>query len=297
MIIVDNTVKLHLYSMKDFKYLNQIVKRGQGPGEVPYVPHPAINSETITLYSMQKCLFFTREGKYIKEFTTPKARVSYIASIGDRFLVVTHGMDDNKHFEDYSIYFQEPDNELVYETLIYYFSAPLGQIKNNKEPYDLFAGFSEAIICEDKIIISDNTRGLFAEIYDNKGKKISRVKMDIDRVKVPQENIDVFINGLKKYGQWDLFKSRYYENFSEYYPYFYRLLAEKNKLYFLTYNKKEEEREVIVTDWKGNVIKHAYVPWVDYGRTLKYAISNETFYYLVENEDNEEWELHAARIK
>ena len=63
--------------------------------------------------------------------------------------------------------------------------------------------------------------------------------------------------------------------------------------------KKNGKTECRILDLKGNDIKTVYVPYpelhgMDY--MPEYDILNKTFYILIENEDEEVWELHTKQL-
>ena len=63
LIISDWTVKVHLYSLKGFKYLKQDTRKGEGPGECQNIPRFWVGPEYIFLYYIGKCILFSREGE------------------------------------------------------------------------------------------------------------------------------------------------------------------------------------------------------------------------------------------
>jgi hypothetical protein len=74
--------------------------------------------------------------------------------------------------------------------------------------------------------------------------------------------------------------------------------------YVQTYKAKENKEEYVIMDLKGNIIKRVYIQKFDNvtltGKMLGtklHTIYNDKLYYLVENEDEEEWELHVEEIK
>jgi hypothetical protein len=297
LLIGDETVKVHVYSMKNYKYKMQLAKRGEGPREIFSVPWIVVNSKLISLFSNSKCVLFERSGKYIREFRVPTIAMNQLSPIGSNFLYRANSYKDGEYCYDLSIYSQNSDDKLKYKKLIYYYTLPEKKAKNNKKSYNLYPEFFDLIVFDDKAFIGDNSRGLYAEIYDEEGNQLSEIKLLTEPVKIPQERIDHFIGQLKHYGRWDWFKSQYYLDFPEHYPSFHQFLVDKNRIYFLLYKKKDGKREIVITDWKGKFIKRSYVPWVDYGRYVLNAVQDGKYYYLEENEDEEEWELHMEEIK
>ncbi|MCK5005188.1 MAG: hypothetical protein KAS21_08875 [Candidatus Aminicenantes bacterium] len=79
--------------------------------------------------------------------------------------------------------------------------------------------------------------------------------------------------------------------FPEYLPEINDLNGDSNKIYVTTFREMNEKSEIIVLDLNGNIIKTCYVP--------KASLSNiqkGKFYYLVDKEEDEVWELHSVNL-
>jgi hypothetical protein len=76
-------------------------------------------------------------------------------------------------------------------------------------------------------------------------------------------------------------------------------LVDNGRIYIQTYLKKDDKYEFFIYDLEGKLIKRLFFP-VKFQDALKpnpFDIEDNTFYQLIENEDEEEWELHAIEIK
>jgi hypothetical protein len=298
LFISDSTVKVHIYSMKDFKYLKQISRKGEGPGECNNVPRFTLGPDYIFLYSLGKCLFFSRDGEYLREFKIPRRGTTFFTPVGENFIFDKVNFKKKKHSTEASIYTYSKDKELKEKKLIYCYERPLEVIwKGNKRPYRPIEDYCRFVVYDNKVFIGDTTRGLFVEIYDSNGNKISQVKLNSEKRRVPEQYKKEHVGKIKKSGKWELFQSMFYFDFPEYFPSFFHYFVDNGKVYFLTSEKKDGKRKVVVADWQGNLIKHTYVPWIDRGFNLHFSIENDKFYYITDNEESEEWELHVEEIK
>jgi len=138
---------------------------------------------------------------------------------------------------------------------------------------------------------------MFAEIYDFNGNRLSQIRLNYEKIRVPEENKKKLKDLLEGIAAYRASEDMYYLDFPEYYPAFQYAALDNGKVYFLTFYKKDQMREIIITDWKGKFIKRSYVPALNDIEIVKCAISDNKFYYLFENEETEEWELHVEDIK
>ncbi len=299
LLIADTTKQLHVYSTKNFKYERQLLKRGEGPGEALGTAFVWTSPNYIYLYCLGKNLFFARDGKFIKEFRTPSNRTTYVRPVDDKFICLNRKINDKTSgsLYDISLYSYSPPNDMKFEKLLYCYEIPKITTKGNKKPFRTIIDRRDVIIFENRIFIGDSERGLFVQVHDLNGNRLYQIRLDSEKIKVPQD----YGKDLKKETgdnpKWNWFNNEYYYNQPEYFPGFYGFFIGKNKIYFLTYKKVDNNREVIICDWNGKSVRKKYIPWIDFQLYRIYTIWNDKFYWLVENEDIEEWELHESELK
>lgn len=300
MIIGDDTNQLHLYSLKDFKYIAQLCRSGEGPGEAKYVGQIVLSKDYIFRYILGKNIYYSRNGKFLKEFKTRFGTTSFIYPICDKYVsekrIRRDG--DNDYSSDISLYSYIPEKGMVYDKFLYWYKDEPITWKGSRRPYRFFYENHDVVIYENKIFIGDSTRGLFVQIFDQNGNKLNQVKVNSEKAEFPDSYEKELTKIMKRNGQWNFFTSQFYFDEPEFFPGFYRYFVGKNKIYFLTFNRKGDQREIIVTDWEGKLIKKTYIPWgslLNFSRNL--TVFEDKFYYLVDNQDTEEWELHVADIK
>jgi hypothetical protein len=288
--------KVHLYNLKDFSY-KQVGKKGNGPGEYPIIPEMHFTDKHIFLYRMGKCMFFNRQGDYEYEFRIPSMRTRSFCPFGKNFLMSKANYKSaNDMYSELSIFTHSKEDGLKYKKLLYYYDIKDRNRTDGKRPIYMLPQYYSFEVYRDRVFVHDNSIGMVVEIYDLEGNEIRRINLPYEKKKVPDNYEDSYIEFIKKKSGWDLFKSNYYLVIPEYFPAFYRFAVDNGKMYFMTHNEKDGKRELVVADWKGNIIKRTYVPWIGERPHTYFAIENDKFYYIKENEDIEEWELHVEDI-
>ena len=153
----------------------------------------------------------------------------------------------------------------------------------------------------DRVYVAAGKEGMVIDVFDRKGTKLYRIKKDYKPIMVTeaykQEILDWFKNdpGYKNF--WDFMKKRI--SFKTVYPAILRIFVADERIYLLTYKKQGENTECIVLDLQGHEEKRVFLPCpespgMDY--LPKYDFYRRAFYSLVENEDDEAWELHVTEI-
>ncbi len=88
--------------------------------------------------------------------------------------------------------------------------------------------------------------------------------------------------------------------FPEYLPVIRNILVIDKEIYVQTYKTKERLSEFFILDLNGSVLKTVFLPAAKWERKLRptpavtYAFKDNKYYYLEENMDKEEWELHMV---
>jgi hypothetical protein len=300
LFVSDGTVKFHIYSMTDFKYIEQLSGKGEGPGELRYPPFFNIHSKYIFLYSPKKCMYFTKNGNYDREFIIKNIRLNEVYPVKENFVGLKPGVNkrNDSSYSDISIYTRTKNNEFEFKKIVYYLERPPQKIRGGKRDYVVINDYLGIIVREDKIYVGDSSRGLFVVVFDENGREIDRVNLwKMDKIKITEEYKKEFMEKIKRNSSYNIVKSMYNIIIHGYFPGFYRFAVDNGKVYFLTYLKKDDKREIIIADFKGSPPNRAYVPWVENDAYINFSIENDKFYYIAENEEEEVWELHMVEIK
>ena len=107
---------------------------------------------------------------------------------------------------------------------------------------------------------------------------------------------------MKKKRRKDVKKIFIFE-FPDYFPAIQNFEISDNKIYVQTSKIRDNKDEYIIMDLKGNILNKTFLTRYKkpsilsrlFGAKLS-VIKNEKIYYLKENEEKEEWELHVEEI-
>jgi len=306
---VSEGAKFSIYSLKDQKLIKSFGKKGEGPGELIELQHYpnkiSVQGDQIFVTGIGKAITFSKTGEFIREFKTTQS-VFQLIPAGENFIA--------KEFA------QSTDGKVRYMTIALYNS----EMKKLKELYrqkwaqqegspgiivDMSPDFTSIAIEDNKIFIEKSVEGFLIDAYDFNGNKLYSIKKDLPQRKVTsddRENLEAQIRDdpqtktqASRMGGWNEMKKFIKMNFPDYFPAIKSIEASGKKIYVRTNNTKDDKDEYIVMDLKGNILRTIFIPGkfetsilaLISGGKLS-CIENGKLYYLIENEDEEEWELH-----
>ncbi|MGD2088252.1 MAG: hypothetical protein PVH61_18890 [Candidatus Aminicenantes bacterium] len=176
-------------------------------------------------------------------------------------------------------------------------------------------------VYDDKIFVEESPEGFLIEVFDYKGEKLYQIERKYEKTPVTEKYKTLAFNHLKQdflhkkvnlfvpfhimEAGWDEFKKWATLIYPDYLPPMRDIFVDNRKIYIQTFKRQDNKQEYIIMGLKGNMIKKVYLPVVQpstfasemVGLGLKfYAIDKDRFVYLVENEEEEEWEVHVVDI-
>jgi hypothetical protein len=286
-------VTVYIYSLDNYRLLTKFGKEGEGPGEVLLRRRSGNDQVTLTILtdylvvnSATKILYFSKDGKYIKEIRIAKAG-RWLTPFGSMFIGKK--------------YIHEPDG--LYHAVVLY-DSNLEKIKDIYKHIHGFQGWRRPFnpltveqadfeIEGDKIFVLNSARSM-VRVYDRSGKELFSLTNSDEIVEFTKEDKKDMIEGLKRHPFW----KRIYETrkhlfeFPAYYPPIRGLLLDRieKKIYLKTHKIENEQRKWLAFDSRGKFLKKMLLPfgW--------YRISNGKAYRLLENEEDETWELYVFKI-
>ena len=292
--VVDGSV-IKLISMKDFKFITQFGKKGEGPGEFKYSPQIVVFPDQVFVSSRGKVTFFTRNGKLINEKRVQNQIVIGVYRVKGNYFGAKPNFNPKKLYAIVNIKVLDSDFNIIKE--IYTYTFPKGDFKviakglTKKQNLNMLPNYFNTITDGDFIFIGDTNKGFFIEIYDHEGNRVNTIKKNIEKLKVSDKYKKKEMDKLKKSKNWDQNKKMFNYIFPKYFPAYKKLIVNNNKIYVLTYKTDGEKRELIILDFQGDILKKTFVPEEKY-----YNICNNKFYYFVDNEEDEVMEFHSIDL-
>lgn len=290
---------IFIYSAKDFQLIKKFGREGEGPREFmarPYGPPMSMSfvDGQLVVNSNNKLSYFDGDGIFFKE---RKAFANLVLfQVKDNFVAIGPSVDTEKRFRiSYRLYsndFKELKNLFhtnisvdAQNTLI----LPMSAIGHNP-------------CYKDKVFIAASNTDFVIDVFDHTGKKIRRITKDFIKEKIPQKFKDdthYWFKNESMYKQfYDGIKS--FIKFKGYFPAIRDLLLADDTIYVITHKRKKDLWECILLDMTGREKKRVFIPLSRYIPFTYYpllcSVENGVFYSLIEDEDEEAWQLHIVYL-
>lgn len=295
---VTHGTSVYIYSLKDFKLIKKFGKQGEGPTEFMLNAQRgtgtlflSVHSEDITVNSFGKITWFTKDGIFKKASMIQSIFLGEVQPFGNNLI----GIKSKFGQESWMILclYDHKFNELKEIVKVPHPFRPgkgLHLLKDNPRTivYEnkLFAAWDKDFIIR---VFDTDTNELYTIKRDEKKRKITDdfKKKVIDYIKTAPETKNAF-EFLKPI------------TFPEYTPAIAGMTVSDNRLYVITFIEDENENgECLIMDLKGKLLKRLFLPLKKSTPLLSYPyfIHEGSIHQIVENEEEEQWELHITAIK
>lgn len=294
LLYISDQSSVLVYSMKDFTLIQKIGGKGKGPGEFVKTPAAIVLQDEIFLFSIFKFSRFKKDGTLLMEKRLPPyTMLNNIYPVGNHY--VMHRFKVEKNAEStLEINIVDQDLEKI-KTL--YSHIQKRETSGGKKIMRFLSPFVSFQCNANNIFVADNSSSIFIKVFDFNGESVREFKNEPPAIKIPESLKEKMIeDSLRKYSpeQKELMAKRVTFKFPDYFPAMkehFKVVGDN--LYFKTYRTEENQEEYIILDTKGNLLKKIFLPETQ----EPCAFHGNKFYYLKDNEEKEEWELHCIDIQ
>jgi len=288
LLITDNhTVKM--YGMKHFKLIKTIGKKGEGPGEFISLSYPQILSDSIMISSENKVSFFDFSGNLIKEKKTKSLR-PIIKKINDKYVTDSIQREKNDFYISYNIY--NPDFSMK---TVFFKGKWMIHMGGKRDLFEIY--FFD--VYYNKIIFA-HREGFDIEILNENGKTLHSIKLSPTRIPFTTRDMDYIIKDMesntKNKGYVQYIKNQTIK--PVYFPDIRTCRVADGKIYVVTYLKQKGRSECLIFNLEGRQLKRVFIPLRDTSaiRMPPFTIHNDRLFQLIEDVDNEQWNLVIDKI-
>ncbi|NIM10773.1 MAG: hypothetical protein GTO45_02195 [Candidatus Aminicenantes bacterium] len=301
---------IFIYLLKDFRLIKKFGKKGEGPGEIAQIPFitnglTAFDNK-ILVDGTNKIIIFTRDGTMEKEIRK-KGRLSNVLPVGDGFVATTlkAGEDKKAYVTITLIDAQMNASKELYKQLLPQQGRNIRMLPDTVN----------VAVYENKIYVEESAKGFIIEVFDSKGNALYKIQKKGIPLKVTEKDKEVLLQEfkndklvqfqMKQAGGWDEYKRLLDFHYPDNFPPIRDILVIDGKIYVRTYITQKGKEKYHILDLKGKDLKTVFLPKPILAslitrilsRTVRFFhIANEKYYYLVENEEEEEWELHGVPV-
>jgi len=265
-------------------YLLSFCRKGEGPEEITNPPKIRItDNDEITINSGMKILFFTPEGKFLKEVKSKYYFFEALYLENGNFLIKTGSLpveNESGLMERKVILYDSHFNEIKILDRITHENILVKRVK----------GTFHNLVCEvndRKIFIGNQERGYEILIFDFNGNLIKKIRKEYRKIPTSKEYKEKFMNPFKKNPRiFNIIKDKIY--FPPHLPPFhYFITDEKGKIYVMTYEKEKNKGEYMfdIFNENGAFVGRKSLKDFSYPEGLRGKFKNNYFYRVEEKEN------------
>lgn len=302
----------YIYTLNDLKLKKKFGSKGEGPGEILSVPNFPTRihgfPDYILVEGINKILFFTRNGEFIREIRKPTGTAQMLP-IGRNYVAkrIVPTEDNQTVHEGLYLY----DSEMKQLKLLYSQKwVQQGAPPNLK--LDLVSDFINFRIYDDRLFVEESPEGFLIKVFDENGNELYEIEKKVEPLKVTASHREKLIRELQEdpwvkpqiqaLGGWEEAKKIIQIQFLDYFPAIKNLDISGDRLLVQTFREYQKKEEYMVMDLNGNNEKKVFVPSKVkvhlmpqiFGVRLS-AVQNRQLFFVQENDD-EEWELQVLDI-
>lgn len=292
-----------IYSVKDFKLVKKFGKKGQGPQEFATSAEMGaigqlsmdVQTDRLMVRCVTKISWFTKDGKFITEQKLPPLLLLQLIPFGKNYI--------GQKYEA---------GNIRYNVLAAYNEKfeQLKEFSRHEDQFQLGKGLKvlkdnlAQVVYKDKLYMAWENE-LKIKVIDTNFKELLTITYPQKRTKVTAQDQKEIIELIKTSPE----TKQYFEllkpiTFPDYYPAIMQMFVTGDKVYVMTFNTQEEPNkgvnkyETLVFDLKGKFVKTFMCPtkMQDPLRPYPMIIHEGKLYQLIENEDDESWEVHITDL-
>lgn len=293
-LYISEDTSVYIYSLKDFKLIKKFGKAGEGPSEFVRFAIAMPIKDKILVNTTGKVVYFSKKGDFVSEAKT-KAGFNFIfMPVKNDFIGLgfTQDKKENAFYRTINIYDKDLNkNKTLFKKKMDFRRDKINPFDSNEQiPFQVW---------KDIIYVLDDKNAI--NICKPDGKIIRTIKPEYKTMAVSQEDKD----GMMEFYKTDPRMKQFYDRlknriaFPKNLPNLRNFIAVDDKIYIITYKQENDKNEFIIYDKNGKLLKRDmfFCKLTNPKSTYPLNISNNKIYQLVENEDEEVWELHINEIK
>jgi len=316
-IIIPQKQTISFYSSRDFRWLRDVGRPGEAPGEFLYEPHVSVYPDHILVNSLHKLMVYSSSGELIEEKRLPFAYNYWtwpLRPVGPNFFGFPLEVLGNGSFTHVGQIYNERF------TPIRQIGAPVsppvppppppprpGRLPKStpKQEYPAIPDYVDYEIDQGLIYLADTRHGFSISVYNPEGNLARRIEKPYARNRVSREFREDYWRQLRERRDWEVLRRRYRYTFKSHFPAFFSFKISDGKIYVATYNRRGPFHELIVMDLQGNILKRSYsFPLTPDQRFLstfrwfgsEYDIHGDQIYYLTYDQDRDRYLLNIQPI-
>lgn len=298
-----------VYSMSDLRFLNKFCQKGEGPKELtvnPYIAnHFVVDGDQVVITGTNKILYYTMAGDYIKE-RRKGPTVMRLVPIKDHFVAHIQTRNHRRQFfAVITLYDQNFDKiTILHEEEVFITGIKFSPIPD--VPHFAVLG--------DEIYLEKSREGFRIDVFNFKGEFLRTITQNIPPKKLNEKDKQTILDAMRgdpkmarqivSVGGWKEYRKILNIHYPKTYPIITQMIPADGKIYIETSLKEKEHKVYFILDPQTDqftkitmpTFKHPFLDAMMGLGNVLYSISKGTFFYLTENEETDNWELHSVKF-
>lgn len=292
-VFIADGPEVFIYRMSGSRELKRIGREGDGPGEFRIAPNLPItvnlHNGDIYVSSLGKISIWTADGIFKKEIRN-KAFALNIIPCGDKFVGKGIAQDEGNLYFTVNIY----DDQMNKIREVFREKREFRRGSNNKfDPVDA-TGPSLAAAGQRLYVNAGDNRNTFF-VYGLNGSRLNAITHDFNKIRLTRKHIDKYMAYLESDPDFKDFvaRTKHLFKFNDVFPLVQNFFINGEKLFVTSYENENGKRDLYVFDLDGAFLRHMEIPLVSQNVDIPFpfTIFQGKVYQIVENEDEENWEL------
>ena len=291
--IVENSSTANRYTIgsKEVAFVRTFGREGQGPGEFGFMYRIRVREDHLDVSGNHKLACFSLDGEYIDEVKVPISMFKGgIYQIGENYLAGDFQYSAKESTRTIRLY--DKDFKLIRE---------IGSHKDamGLEKLNLVTDIFSSRVIGDQIFIIASGEKSIVTIYNRDGIQQKEIRLPLEPIKITAILKEAIIKPLKEDPEmkaiWNMVEKRIY--FPDKTPGLDYFDVVDGKFIARTYKYRENSVEFVVSDQQGRELQRMFLP--NTGRLsngILFCFYQGHFYYLLENIEEETWELHSKKV-
>jgi len=287
-IYISDQHSVFVYHRNSMKRITRLGQKGEGPKEFRHYPQITPGKNNLILCDYYKVMVFSRDLEYKEEISlhSHRGRLTYV----DGNMVFKNNRDiGNTEYYIFTLYNwkQEKIKDL----------AHIPVPANSNEFF--ITPWARSRSWNGKLYISRPEKGFYFQVFDKTGNQLMEIdkNKEVPKVKSEEKHRQRLMDELRYIVGKRLYerakqRGAFDRKIPEYLPGILNFWVLDDKLFAKTYDMKDDKDKYLILDLNGKIKKTVFLPRV-YREMLTFH--DTWFYYMVMNEDEEEWEL--CRVK
>lgn len=305
-IFIMDGANVKAFDLKKGSSKFQFARKGEGPGEIKMSP---FQTNTITLHnsdigidSLDRVIYYSLEGKFQREVKKGGFLGLQVKPVGENYVVKRVDRSDKKT-EYITLDVYDRNMKKLREIARQRSSIQFDSVR-------MIPDSTHFTVKDGLIYVERSDKGAVIEVFDSEGNPVKTIKFNSEKTSVTE--IDK-LSALNRYKNDSLVKQIGFENlkkrikfdFPDYLPEIANIMAYKNNLIIKTYIRNKDKTLYLMIDMNGKILKKMSLPATWDGEMIShlngvepqlYTFYDGYFYYIIENYNDEEFELHRKKF-